>query len=213
MQQMSGRAKAYAFLRDQILTSPSVEGTFLNEQDIATQIGVSRTPVREALLMLEAEGLVELVPKRGALVPAMSGRQLTELMDLRGALERHAASIVLENGTAPVAEMRTVWADQQKLVDDQSVDGAKEFIDLDSKFHQTLIDAAHNDLLSQTYTSLRTRQMRAGLAALFTSPARLHAVCTEHEAIIDALESGDEAALHRSIKDHLEVTLQVLLRA
>ncbi|GAB3135563.1 GntR family transcriptional regulator [Tsukamurella serpentis] len=213
MQRLSGRAKAYAFLRNQILTSPTLEGAFLNEQQIATRIGVSRTPVREALLRLEAEGLVEMVPQRGALVPAMSGRQLTELMDLRGALERHAATTVLGSGTAPVAEMRSLWSEQRALVGDETDTAAREFIDLDSRFHQILVDAARNDLLSRTYESLRTRQMRAGLAALSTSSARFDAVCSEHAAIVDALDSGDEAAVHRSIDDHLEVTLQVLLRA
>ncbi|WP_066907861.1 GntR family transcriptional regulator [Millisia brevis] len=212
MQKLSGREKAYTYVRDQILTSPTSEGTFLNEQDLATQIGVSRTPVREALLMLEAEGLIELVPKRGALVPAMSGRQLTELMDLRGALERHAASRVLATGTAPVAEMREAAKAQDALAGSDSRDDAKAFIDLDRLFHQSLIDAARNDLLSRTYAGLRVRQMRAGLAALFASPNRQRRVCVEHEAIVAALESGDEARTHEAIDDHLEVTLQVLLR-
>ncbi|WP_072805448.1 GntR family transcriptional regulator [Rhodococcoides yunnanense] len=213
MQSLSGRDKAYVFVRDQVLTSPAATGTFLNEQDLATRIGVSRTPVREALLMLQAEGLVEMVPKRGAHVPAMSGRQIGELMDLRGVLERHAATTSLKAGKAPASAMRSALAEQQVLADIRTDDAAKEFIDLDGKFHQILVDAAGSELLSRTYAGLRARQLRVGLSALFSAADRQHNVCAEHEAIVAALESGDEGDVHRAIDDHLEVTLQILLRA
>lgn len=213
MQSLSGRDKAYVFVRDQVLTSPAATGTFLNEQELATRIGVSRTPVREALLMLQAEGLVEMVPKRGAHVPAMSGRQIGELMDLRGVLERHAASTSLRRGNPPVAAMREALVHQEELADVGTDVAAKEFIDLDGKFHQILVDAAGSDLLSRTYAGLRARQLRVGLTALFSAADRQHNVCTEHEAIVAALESGDEGDVHRAIDDHLEVTLQILLRA
>ena len=121
----SGREKAYAFIVDQVLTLPTTTGSFLNEQELAAQIGVSRTPVREALLLLQAEGLVEMVPKRGAQVPPLSGRQIAELMDLRGVLERHAAARVLTAGNAPVAAMRTILAEQEALVDSADESAAK----------------------------------------------------------------------------------------
>ena len=81
MQHVSGRERAYRHLRETVLVDPAVQGTFLNEVDLAQDIGVSRTPVREALLLLVAEGLVEMVPKRGAYVPPLSGRQIRELME------------------------------------------------------------------------------------------------------------------------------------
>ncbi|MDJ0393838.1 GntR family transcriptional regulator [Rhodococcus sp. G-MC3] len=213
MQSLSGRDKAYAFVRDQVLSSPAATGTFLNEQELATRIGVSRTPVREALLMLQAEGLVEMVPKRGAHVPAMSGRQIGELMDLRGVLERHAASTSLRTGVPPVSAMRDALDRQEKLADTRTAEAAKEFIDLDGEFHQILVDAAGSELLSRTYAGLRARQLRVGLTALFSAADRQHNVCTEHAAIVYALEAGDETVVHGAIDDHLEVTLQILLRA
>ncbi len=211
MQSLSGRDKAYEYVRDVVLTSPAAAGAFLNEQDLATQIGVSRTPVREALLMLQAQGLVELVPKRGAHVPPMSGRQLRELMDLRGVLERHAATTALRSHSAPVGQMRAILHDQHGLADAPSPGAAKRFIDLDGAFHMALIDAAGSELLSTTYAGLRSRQLRAGLTALSTTPDRQQSVCREHGDIVDALESGDEAATHHAIDAHLEITLQALL--
>ncbi|MFV9454094.1 GntR family transcriptional regulator [Rhodococcus sp. NM-2] len=211
--ELSGREKAYLYVRDQVLTSPAATGSFLNEQELATRVGVSRTPVREALLMLQAEGLVEMVPKRGAHVPAMSGRQIAELMELRGVLERHAASRALEAGRAPIDAMRSALAEQEAFATDPSAEAARAFIDWDGRFHQILIDSARSELLSRTYSGLRARQLRIGLTALFSASDRQHRVCAEHQAIIDALEAGDESLVHEKIDTHLEVTLQILLRA
>lgn len=213
MHTLSGRDKAYAFLRDTVLSSPAAIGTFLNEQELATRIGVSRTPVREALLMLQAEGLIEMVPKRGAYVPAMSGRQIGELMDLRGALERHAASTALKLGTPPVAAMQRALDAQAGIPNTSQEDAAQQFIAIDTQFHQILIDAAGSDLLSRTYAGLRVRQLRVGLTALFCAPGRRATVCTEHQAIVDALAGGDERLAHRMIDEHLGITLQTLLQA
>ncbi len=85
-------------MRENVLTDPDVQGKFLNEQELAADIGVSRTPVREALLLLVADGLVELIPQRGAYVPLVTGREVSELMELRGVLESHAAGLVIDRG-------------------------------------------------------------------------------------------------------------------
>lgn len=213
MQSVSGRQKAYEYVRDEVLASPTATGTFLNEQELATRIGVSRTPVREALLLLQAEGLVEMVPKRGAYVPALSGRQIAELMDLRGVLERHAATTSLRSGAPPVAAMQAALDAQAAIAAHPSEDGAAQFIETDAHFHQILIDAAGSELLSRTYAGLRAKQLRVGLAALFCATDRQTKVCVEHQAIVDALADGDEQRAHLTIDEHLGVTLQILLRA
>ncbi|NIL81562.1 transcriptional regulator, GntR family [Rhodococcoides kroppenstedtii] len=212
MHELSGRERAYAYLRDQVLSSPAATGTFLNEGELASQIGVSRTPVREALLLLVSEGLIEMVRGRGAYVPPMSGRQIGELMDLRGVLERHAADLCLTAGSVPVERMSDTLDQQEALSEGAAEDHARTFIALDGAFHQHLIDAAGSELLSHTYAGLRARQLRAGLSALFGAPDRKHQVCTEHRAIVDALRAGDGAAVAEAIDAHLTVTTRILLR-
>jgi DNA-binding GntR family transcriptional regulator len=209
---LSGRERAYRHLRETVLVDPSVQGTFLNEVDLAQDIGVSRTPVREALLLLVSEGLVEMVPKRGAYVPPLSGRQIRELMELRDVLERHAASVTLAQHTVPVEAMRAALAEQERLLTIEPCD-AQEFIEWDRRFHQSLVDAAGNELIARTYAGLRTRQVRVGVAALFRAIDRQRAVCAEHGRIVDALGSGDEAAAHAAISDHLRITQQLFLQA
>jgi DNA-binding GntR family transcriptional regulator len=210
--QLSGRERAYRHLRETVLVDPSVQGTFLNEVDLAQDIGVSRTPVREALLLLVSEGLVEMVPKRGAYVPPLSGRQIRELMELRDVLERHAASVTLAQRTVPVEAMRAALAEQERLLTIEPCD-AQEFIEWDRRFHQSLVDAAGNELIARTYAGLRTRQVRVGVAALFRAIDRQRSVCAEHGRIVDALGSGDEAAAHAAISDHLRITQQLFLQA
>lgn len=212
MQQVSGRERAYRHLRETVLVDPAVQGTFLNEVDLAQDIGVSRTPVREALLLLVAEGLIEMVPKRGAYVPPLSGRQIRELMELRTLLEQHAASVTLAQKAVPLDAMRAALAEQQRLLTAEPCD-AREFIEWDRRFHQSLVDAAGNELIARTYAGLRTRQVRVGVAALFRAIDRQRAVCAEHGRIVDALESGDEAAAHAAISEHLRITQQLFLQA
>src|SRR5690349_14016414 len=101
----SGRDRAYEYLRDHVLADARMQGQFLNEQELAARIGVSRTPVREALLLLVSDGLVELIPKRGALIPVISGREIAELMEMRGVLERHAAQSAITSGRVPLDAM------------------------------------------------------------------------------------------------------------
>ena len=208
----SGREKAYAYLRENILIDPEMQGRFLNEQELAAEIGVSRTPVREALLLLVSDGLVELIPQRGAYVPPVTGREISELMELRGVLESHAARLVIEQGAVPAETMRDTLGQQANLPDTLSAEAAREFIRLDTLFHQQLIDAAANELISRTYSKLHVRQILVGVSALFRAGGRREQVCAEHQDILDALVSGDAAEAQKAIDHHLAVTRDILLR-
>lgn len=210
----SGRDRALAYLREQVLPDPGRQGTFVNEQAIATEVGVSRTPVREALLILASDGLVQMLPQRGAYIPAIGAREIHELFDLRGLLERHAASTIIAAGTDPVDRLRQIISEQDRIAarDDHGLADARDFIDADRRFHQELVDAAGSALLSRTYAGLRDRQLRAGVAAMLKRASRWQNVCGEHSAIVDGLAAGDEQLLHRMIDDHLQISLQTLVR-
>lgn len=205
---VSGRVKAYDFLKNTVLTDPDAQGQFVSEQEIADRIGVSRTPIREALLMLATEELVQLVPKRGAYIAPLTGKDLRELVELRGTLERFAAEKTLAAGQVPLAEMRAVLAEQQRL---HGVEQAKAFIELDARFHALLVRAAGNDMVARTYEMLRARQVRAGLVAMFRVDRRKETVIAEHQAILDGLAAGDPAATIAAIDDHLNTTLRIQL--
>lgn len=204
----SGRETAYAYLKDTVLTDPGMQGAFLSEQEIADRIGVSRTPIREALLLLAAEDLVELVPKRGARVSPLTGREIRELMELRGIVERYAAQQLVATGRVPVQELRSLLERQDELT---GPDQTREFIAVDHQFHAALVSAVGNALLDRHYEGLRSRQVRAGVVAVFNRQGRQEAVLNEHRAIVDALAAGDAAQACAAIDHHLQSTLKVLL--
>ena len=204
----SGRDRAYVYLRGTVLSDPAVSGTFINEQAVATEVGVSRTPVREALLMLAAEDLVQLVPHRGAFVAPVPGRQIAEMMQARGVIECWAAAACLKSGHAPVDQMADVLKQQRAILDEGD---AKEFIELDSQFHALLVEAAGNSVLDRLYDSLRARHVLLGVVALQRSATRRHEVLDEHQAIVDGLAAGDPDAAEAAILRHLDTTSRVLM--
>lgn len=204
----SGRQLAYDHLKDAVLSDPAMQGRFINEQELADDIGVSRTPIREALLLLAAEELVQLVPKRGAYIAPVVGREIRELFELRGMIECYAARRTLELGSTPVAAMRAELDEQRAMPADAD---ARAFIDLDHRFHTALVHAVGNELLDKSYDALRARQVRAGIAALFSAGNRRRAVLDEHDAIVAALDAGDAAAAEAAITAHLDATQHVLL--
>ncbi|MFE6030096.1 GntR family transcriptional regulator [Streptomyces niveus] len=204
----SGREKAYAFLKENVLTDPDRQGEFLSEQELADRIGVSRTPIREALLLLAAEDLVRLVPKRGAQIVPLSGREISEVMELRGIVERYAAERVDPGDRDLLAELTELLKRQRAL---SGPEHAKEFIAVDHLFHATIVAAAGNTLLNRHYDGLRSRQIRAGVVALYNQQGRQESVLTEHRAILAAIASGDRRAARIAIDGHLETTLKVLL--
>lgn len=204
----SGREKAYAFLKENVLTDPDRQGEFLSEQELADRIGVSRTPIREALLLLAAEDLVRLVPKRGAQIVPLSGREISEVMELRGIVERYAAEQVVPGDRDLMSEL-TELLDRQRAL--SGPEHAKEFIAVDHLFHATIVAAAGNSLLNRHYDGLRSRQIRAGVVALYNQQGRQESVLTEHRAILAAIASGDRRAARIAIDAHLESTLKVLL--
>lgn len=207
----SGRQLAYEHLKDAVLSDPAMQGQFVNEQALADDIGVSRTPIREALLLLASEELVQLVPKRGAYVPPVGGREIRELFEVRGMIECHSARRALESGAAPLERMRAELAHQRDLCAGDGSDAARAFIDRDHRFHSALVRATDNDMLARSYDALRARQVRAGVVALFRRSDRRESVLDEHAAILDALVSGDAEASAEAITAHLRTTQHVLL--
>ncbi|TCC05656.1 GntR family transcriptional regulator [Kribbella soli] len=205
----SGRDRAYQYLRGTVLSDPAVSGTFINEQVVATEVGISRTPVREALLMLAAEDLVQLVPHRGAFVAPLPGREIAELMQARGVIECWAASTSLAADAAPVEAMTSVLEQQRAIV---AQGDAKAFIELDSQFHALLVAAGGNSVLGRLYENLRSKHVLLGVVALQRSATRRQDVLAEHQAIVDGLAGGDPAAAEKAILSHLGTTGSVLMQ-
>lgn len=204
----SGRARAYTYLRDEVLPDPAAQGNFITEEEVANRIGgISRTPVREAFLLLGAEGLLELVPRHGAFVPPVRKQEIDEVHELRSLIESHALRSAIAKGKVPIAAMRQALDQQRQVVGEGS---ERRFNELDTEFHMALVRACGNSLLTKVYADLRTRQIRIGVRSLLASEDRQQSVIAEHEAIMAALESSSPERALSALQTHMDVTASAL---
>lgn len=206
---MRAAEKAYAHVKSGILDRYFKEGEFLTEGEIAKVLGISRTPVREAFLLLEAENFVNLLPKKGAFIPGVSLREIKEVMEARILIESFAAEKVVEERAGITPKLRTLLEEQRGIAEQGD---NEEFIRLDQQFHHTMVKDSGNDLLLKFYEGLRDKQIRMGIRAVAYSPKRVKRVLGEHEAIVTAAERGDVEELKRSIREHLNATRLILER-
>jgi len=202
---MSASATAYAFAKQQILEGGFKGGDLISEGDVADHLGLSRTPVREAFLMLESEGLLRLYPKRGALVVPVSAAEVTDVMETRELVECFAIERAARIGADLKGALDEALERQQKLIDEGDYAG---FVDADREFHRMFIDAGGNSILLGLYDSLRDRQARMGLAAVARSGASLR--LDEHRGLVDAVVSGHGGLAVELLKKHLGGTLRLL---
>lgn len=206
----AARQAAYEKIRDLVLTDPAVQGTFLTEANLVDVIGLSRTPIREALIMLDAEGFVELIAHRGAYVPSSSGREIRDTLEVRQLIEIEAARKILSNGEVPVEEMRRLLHEQDALT--VSEDNIPEFIAIDQMFHAAMVAAARNSVMTDIYMRLRVKHVRFGISATWTSTSRPDEVLVEHARILDALEARSIEDAITAISAHIANTQALLLR-
>jgi DNA-binding GntR family transcriptional regulator len=195
--------RAYAHVRGEILRGTLPAGSLLPEGVIAEALGISKTPVRQALQTLRREGLLEVGPRRQLIVRGFDEAHRREILEIRQALEsisvRSACdSITLEQ----VDALRLLLLKQKRAAD---AGDEETFIDLDELFHLQIAIAANLHLVERFLNQLRgfVRVMRLGTTR---SRGHLHAVLEEHTAIVDALEARRPAAAARALAEHLRHT-------
>jgi DNA-binding GntR family transcriptional regulator len=192
----------YRWLKQHVLTLPRHEATFVTEAEVCRATGSSRTPVREALLRLESDGLLRIVPKKGAYVAAITEADVESVMQARGLVEDWCVRRAALLGEPLAAELDRLLSRQAELQQSPVT-----FIECDREFHRTIVRSAGNPILADFYESLRDRQLRMGLHAIAASEERTSIVLAEHAAIVEAIRSGDPERAAGSIAVHLTNTL------
>ncbi len=194
----------FAWLKKHVVALPRSEGTFLTEAEVCRATGMSRTPVREALLRLEADGFLRILPKKGAYVPPITETEVEAIMQARGLVEDFCVRRAALLADLVAAELERLLKEQER-----QQKSPLEFIDSDREFHRTIIRAADNAVLAGFYESLRDRQTRMGVHALATSERRVGNVLAEHRAIVEGVRSGDPECAAAAMREHLATTLVV----
>lgn len=200
---MKAVEKAYEAVRDGIISGRYRPGTRITEQEVAALAGVSRTPVREALRQLNAEGLLEFVPNQGAVVTSWSERELNEIFDLRAVLESYAAAQAARNADAAmVARLRSL-AEQQLVAARQRKPGYPARIsELNDQFHREIAEAGGNRLLRNILTTL-TQSALVTLTFRNYDTESIVRSAQHHLELVAAIEAGDPDWAASVMRSHI----------
>lgn len=201
MDEQPAADRAYLHLKQRILSRDYAGGSLLTEGEVADAVGVSRTPVREAMLRLSAEGLLRLYPKRGALVVSLGADEVRDILEARELIETHAVELVLDLAEGGLLdELDARLAEMRRHVRGRDVQG---FIRADREFHRAIVAAAGNSILTKLYDSLRDRQLLMGAVLMRGAPGLSAASVEEHALILDAMRAGDRTVLRQAVMGHL----------
>ncbi|NUU26067.1 MAG: GntR family transcriptional regulator [Streptomycetaceae bacterium] len=192
--------RVYHYVKLGVLERRFAGGVLLTEGEIAEAVGVSRTPVREALLRLEVEGLIRLYPKKGAMVLPVSAQEIADVVETRQLVEAHAIRKAVPAPAALIERLEELLDRQRREAADGDLSAAAV---TDRCFHAAIVRHAGNDILARLYDQLRDRQLRMGVAVMQAHPDRIAKTLTEHAEILAALRAGDAdaavAAIHRHV--------------
>jgi len=204
--QQSAAAQVHQILRQALLQSKFPAGERLIETQLAEMLGVSRTPVREALSKLEAEGLVEAAPSGGVIVRDLQA-ELAEIYGLRQRLEGYAAALAATRITeAELAELDAVRQQAFAMIDQPSPEKRAA---LNNRFHSLLTEASHSPRLVRLVNDFRDYFLTPEIILYYdrATGVRQH---EQHREIVEALRSHDAARCEQLVKDHFERALAVI---
>ncbi|MFC9314179.1 GntR family transcriptional regulator [Streptomyces nigra] len=193
--------RVYSHVKQGVLERRYEGGTLLTEGELADAVGVSRTPVREALLRLEAEGLLKLYPKKGALVLPVSAQEIKDVVETRMLVEEHATRKAVPAPPGLLERLEELLERQKAQAAAGDLAGAAV---TDRCFHAEIVRSGGNEILSRLYDQLRDRQLRMGAAVMHSHPDRIAKTLGEHEEILTALRSGDAQAAVELVHRHID---------
>jgi DNA-binding GntR family transcriptional regulator len=197
-------------VRRLILDGDLPPGSRIHEVELADRFGVSRTPMREAIKILATEGLLELLPNRGARVASVSAKELDETLEVIGALEALAGELAatqLGDG-----EMRSLEAIHAAIVAHWQRGDEQGYLEQNRAFHSALVQASGNATLAGTYAQLSGRVQKARYTAHKT-PEQWRRAVAEHEEMMRLLRARDGAMLGALLRRHIRGKREVLAAA
>ena len=188
-------------IRDMIIEGMLPTGVRIHEGQLGEQLGISRTPLREALKVLASEGLVELIPSRGAMVRKLTRKDAHDMLDVLSHLEAMAGPLTCRNATDD--EIREVRRLHDEMLELYRQRDRLPYFKLNQQIHSALISLAGNESLSLVHEILQTRMKRIRYIGDQTEES-WHAAIQDHEEMIAALEARDGERLKAAMVGHLQ---------
>ena len=202
------KEQVYEYLREGILSGKIKSGDRLVESDLAERIGTSRTPVREALHTLEREGLVESLHRVGYVVRPISELEVSELCEIRLALESLALRWALSKDSAGLA--RPMRENLSRCEQQVAVGDLKAFVEMDAQFHDLISKVADSSRLMEMTNSIRRYMLRYRIQSIYTEDNVRRAIAG-HRALLEAIEDGDKEAAQRALGAHIKQSKKDIL--
>ncbi len=203
------REIVFETLREAIIQGSLEPGERLMEIQLAEEMGVSRTPVREAIRKLELEGFVVMVPRKGAYVAGISVKDIVDVFEVRAALEALAAGLAAERATTDELDEM----ERASLYIYEAGDGQIDnIVERDSDFHDLIYKASRNQRLIQIITLLKEQIQRFRTTSL-SQPGRIKHAVDEHKGIIEAISEHNVELASLLAREHIETAEQTFLNA
>ncbi len=191
-------------IRDMIIEGTLMPGTRINEGQVGASLGVSRTPLREAIKTLASEGLVEIVPAKGAVVRRFTESDIREILEVLKALEQTAARLACKSATD--AAIKKIAQMHKRMLALYEAKNRLAYFKLNQSIHTAIVQASGNSVLAQTHDTLQARIKRIRFIGNET-PDRWAAAVAEHEEMIEALIARDAERLAEVLGRHLDKTM------
>ncbi len=194
--------QVYDLLKGEIIKGNLSPGQRLSISDLANHLGVSVTPVRDALRRLSADGLVEIIPRRGTFVSEFNRRSVQEIFQSRRIIECASAKRLTEASDGLIHRMEKIMDEIQSLREGERFLDYARYITLDAEFHQCIVGLLGNQRISEFHKSLRWPvQVVRGLS--YSNYQRAKDTVAEHAAILEAFKEKDVSKAKAAILDHL----------
>ena len=200
---------AYEKLRDSILDGSLQPGEIYNEKNLAEELGISRTPVREALLELSAQGLVTFLPRRGIIIRHFTKRDIEEVFELRNVIELAVVERVADNYQKyDFKKLQKTIEKQKSTIENQNY---IDFLHVDRIFHISLCEMYGNRRLIAIMENIRDLIQIMGSEAL-KDPKRMEEVIDEHQKVLDFISKGLKLEAREAMEYHLERSKKAVLQ-
>ncbi len=197
--------QAYEAIRDRIVNGELSVGEFVREQEVSEALGVSRTPVREALGRLASEGFLDRIPHRGFQVPEEALNTLLELYPILSSLEILAGRLALSCLTD--GDLRKLREINDRMIERQGTGKVRDLIRLNDRFHQVIYQRSGNQRLSDLLTDLRSQVKRLEVW-FYSDSERVRDSVEHHEELIQAMEGGDQDRVLALLEDNMALTYE-----
>jgi DNA-binding GntR family transcriptional regulator len=197
------------YLEDMIIKGKLRPGQRIKEQEVSSQLGISRPPVREAFKILETEGLIRREPRRGVFVSEVTSNDIWEIYTLKIALYTLAVSLAIDRiSNNDIRKLEKIVIQMEKIVNEDSNPDIIKYAELNNLFHETTTIIAGHGRLRKMVQSLNNQIKRISYRS-FTRKGHLKSSCRYHRQILEAIKSRDKILAERLTKEHIVKALEV----